>query len=161
MEGKKSKPIEVVNRRAKHEYHFVDTFEAGIMLHGTEIKSVRNGQVGLTDSFCFFEEGELFIKNMYIKEYDFGTYFNHEPRRTRKLLLRRSELKKLERKVKERGFTIIPFRLFMSERGFAKIEIALVTGKKTYDKRDSIKERDQKRDLDRIQKSFKAAKKTI
>lgn len=152
MEQKKKKQVEIVNRRAEFEYHFLDTFEAGISLTGTEIKSLRGGNANINDAFCFFENGELYIKNMYIKEYAFATYFNHEARRTRKLLLRKLELRKLERRVKERGLTIVPYRLYFSERGFAKLEIALAQGKKSFDKRESIKEKDQRRDLDRMKK---------
>lgn len=152
MEQKKKKQVEIVNRRAEFEYHFLDTYEAGIALTGTEIKSLRGGNANINDAFCFFENGELYIKSMYIKEYAFATYFNHEARRTRKLLLRKLELRKLERRVKERGLTIVPYRLYFSERGFAKLEIALAQGKKSYDKRESIKDKDQKRDLDRMKK---------
>jgi SsrA-binding protein len=152
MDKKKKGKVEITNRRAEYEYQFIDTFEAGIVLFGTEVKSLRGGNANINDAFCFFEKGELYIKNMYIKEYAFATHFNHEARRTRKLLLRRPELRKLERKVKERGFTIVPFRLFFSERGYAKLEIALAQGKKSYDKRESIKAKDHKRDLDRIKK---------
>lgn len=144
--------LEIVNRKAEFQYEFVETFQAGVVLQGTEIKSIRSGHVNLNDAYCLFKKGELYVKSLYIKEYKFGTYDNHEPRRDRKLLLKRQELKKLQRKVKERGFTIVPFRLFMSERGFAKIEIALAKGKRTYDKRQSIKEKDQKRDLARMKK---------
>ena len=142
----KKTPREVINRRAKHEYHFIDTYEAGVQLVGTEIKSIRNGGVEMRDAYCTFKKGEL------IAEYDFGNQFNHETRRSRKLLLRKRELKRLEKRVKEKGFTIVPFRLYFSERGFVKIEIALAQGKKTYDKRQSIKEKDQKRDLARMKK---------
>lgn len=149
---KKSKPSEIVNRKAKFEYHFIDTYEAGIVLQGTEMKSIRKGEVNLSDAYCFFKRGELFVKSMFIAEYTFGNIFNHEPRRTRKLLLKKGELKKLEKKIKERGFTIVPYKLFVSERGFAKLEIALAQGKKSYDKRQSIKDRDSKRDLSRMNK---------
>lgn len=149
---KKKKTLEVVNRKAEYQYHFVNTYEAGIMLQGTEIKSIRQGHVNLSDAYCYFNKGELYIKSMYIKEYEYGTYANHEPRRTRKLLLKRQELRKLEKRVKEKGFSIIPHRLFLSERGLAKLEIALAQGKKSFDKRESIREKDQKRDLDRLKK---------
>ena len=149
---KKKKEIEILNRKAKHEYHFIDTYDAGIVLQGTEIKSIRKGEANLRDAYCVFKKGELYIKSLFIAEYKFGNIFNHETRRTRKLLLRRQELKKLEKKVKERGFTIIPYKLFISERGFAKLEIALAQGKKSFDKRQSIKEKDQKRDLARMKK---------
>lgn len=152
MEQKKKKQVEIVNRRAEFEYHFLDTFEAGIALTGTEIKSLRGGNANINDAFCFFENGELYIKNMYIKEYAFATYFNHEARRTRKLLLRKLELRKLEKRVKERGLTIVPYKLYFSDRGFAKLQIALAQGKKSFDKRESIKEKDQRRDLDRMKK---------
>ena len=152
-EKKKNKTLEFFNRRAKHEYFFVSTFEAGIVLQGTEIKSIRAGFVDLRDAFCFFRKGELFVKSLYIKEYEFGTYDNHEPRRLRKLLMKRGELKKLEKRVKEKGFTIVPYRLYLSDRGIAKIEIALTSGKKSHDKRNSIKERDAKRDLARMKKA--------
>ena len=152
MAEKKKTSVEIINRKAKHEYHFVDTYEAGLVLQGTEIKSIRKGNVNLRDAYCYFRKGELYVKNMFIAEYDFGNIFNHETRRTRKLLLKRQELKKLEKKTKERGFTIIPYRLFISERGFAKLEIALAQGKKSYDKRQSIKEKDMKRDMARMKK---------
>lgn len=149
---KKSPKIEVVNRRASFEYHFDDKFEAGIILQGTEIKSIRLGNVNLTDAYCYFKKGELFIKNMFIGEYEFGTYSNHEPRSIRKLLLKKVELKKLERRVKEKGATIVPYKLYLNERGIAKLQIALARGKKSYDKRESIKERDSKRDMSRLKK---------
>jgi SsrA-binding protein len=152
MAEKKQRKIEVVNRRAAHEYYLTEKYEAGVSLWGTEIKSVRNGNVNLNDAFCSFENGELYVRSLYISEYENGTYSNHVPRRTRKLLLRRQELKKLERKVKEKGFTIIPYRMYLSERGFIKLEIALAAGKKSFDKRESIKERESKRDLDRMKK---------
>ncbi len=147
------KPImEIVNRRARYEFHFIQTFEAGIMLTGTEIKSIRKGAANLNDAFCYFKQQELFVKNLFIAEYELGTSFNHDPRRLRKLLLRSSELNKLLKKVKERGHTIIPVRLYINQRGLAKLEIALAQGKNTYDKRDSIKAKDQARELERIKK---------
>jgi len=152
MAEKKPKKIEIVNRRAKHEYYFTETYEAGIVLGGTEIKSIRSGKVSLNDAYCTFDDGELYVRSLFISEYENGTYSNHEPRRTRKLLLRRQELKKLERKVKEKGFTIIPYRMYLSDRGFIKLEIAVAEGKKSYDKRNTIKERESKRDLDRMKK---------
>jgi SsrA-binding protein len=152
MEGKKKSPVEIVNKKAAHQYFLTDTFEAGIMLQGTEIKSIRQGHVNLRDAYCVFKKGELFIRSLYIKEYEYGTYDNHEPRRTRKLLLKRNELRKLEKKVKERGFTIVPYRLYLNERGIAKVEIALAQGKKSHDKRDTIRAKDQKRDLERMRK---------
>ena len=152
MAEKKPKKIEIVNRRASHEYFLTEKYEAGITLWGTEIKSIRSGKVNLTDAFCTFDAGELYIRSLFISEYENGTYSNHEPRRTRKLLLRAKELKKLERKVKEKGFTLIPYRMYLSERGFIKVEIALAQGKKTFDKRETIKDKDNKRELDRIKK---------
>jgi|APTNR8051073442_1049403.scaffolds.fasta_scaffold00562_8 SsrA-binding protein len=150
---KDSSKINIVNRRAEYEFHFLDRMEAGIELTGTEIKSVRKGSADLRDAYCFFKKGELYVKNLYIAEYDWGNQFNHEPRRLRKLLLRGAELRKMEKKIKERGFTIVPYRVYLNERGFAKLEIALAQGKKTHDKRESIKEKDVKRDLDRIKKT--------
>jgi SsrA-binding protein len=150
--SKSKKQIEIVNRRAKFEYQFLDTYEAGIVLQGTEIKSIRQGNANLNDAYCYFKDGELYIKSMYIAEYENGTYANHEARRTRKLLLHRRELKKLERRVKEKGMTIVPYRLYLSERGIAKLEIALSQGKKSYDKRQTIKERDSKREMSRMKK---------
>ncbi len=141
--------MEIVNRKAKFEYHFLQTYEAGMLLTGTEVKSLRAGDANLSDAWCLFDSGELYVKSMYIAPYKFGPQNQHEPRRTRKLLLKRSELKKLERKSTEKGLSIIPYKIYFGETGFAKCEIALAKGKKAYDKRDSIKERDVKRDLDR------------
>ncbi len=152
MAEKKKKTVEIVNRRAQFEYHFLDVFEAGIVLQGTEIKSIRAGNANLSDAYCVFQHGELYVRSMFIAEYEYGTYANHETRRMRKLLLRRPELRKLERRVKERGLTIVPYKLYLSERGMAKLEIALAQGKKTHDKRESIKEKDNKRDLERVKK---------
>ena len=143
---------EIINRKAAYEYHFHSKYEAGIVLQGSEIKSIRNGHVNLNDAYCLFKGNELFIKSLYIKEYDNAGYANHESRRDRKLLLKKQELKKLLRRVKEKGFSIIPYRVYFSERNLVKIEIALAQGKKSYDKRQSIKEKDNKRDLDRLKK---------
>jgi SsrA-binding protein len=151
----KQKNVMITNRRATHEYAFLLEYEAGIMLTGTEIKSIRAGYANLTDAYCVFEQGELYVKNMNISEYANGSYFNHEAKRMRKLLLNRSELRKLERRLKEKGLTVIPYKLYISERGFAKLQIALAQGKKSYDKRESIKERDVKRDIDKVMKSYK------
>jgi SsrA-binding protein len=144
--------MEIKNRRSRFEYHISASFSAGIALTGTEVKSIRDGKAGLVDSYCYFFKEELYIKNMYIAEYKLGTHNNHDPRRLRKLLLNRSELKKLQTKVKERGFTIVPLRIFLSEKGLIKLEIALAQGKKTYDKRQSIKAKDLKREMDRSDK---------
>lgn len=148
--------VEIVNRRASYEYQFVQEYEAGIVLTGTEIKSIRAGNANVSDAYCLFENGELWVKNLYIAEYEYGTDNNHEPRRQRKLLLRRTELRKLERRVKEKGFTIVPYKMYISDRGFAKLVIELATGKKSYDKRETIKEREDKRDLDRLKKIVRA-----
>ena len=142
----------IINRKAEYEYQFSGHFEAGMMLTGTEVKSVRAGHTNLKEAFCFMQRGELFIRNMYIGEYKFGAHNNHEPRRVRKLLLKKAELKKLDRKVKEKGFTIVPYKLYLSERGFIKLEVVLAQGKRQYDKRNTIKDRQNKRDLDRIKK---------
>ena len=132
--------IEIKNRRASFEYRFIQEFEAGIMLTGTEIKSIRKGAANLNDAFCLFRRGELFVRNLFIAEYEMGNVYNHDTRRVRKLLLRGSELAKLEKKVKEKGFTIVPIRRYITSRGLAKLEIALAQGKKSYDKRESLKD---------------------
>jgi len=147
--------IEIKNKKASYLYLFLDTFEAGIQLTGTEIKSIRMGKANLNDAYCQFNNGELYVKNMYVAPYEFGSYYNHESRADRKLLLKRHELKKLEKKVKERGCTIIPFRLFVNLRGFAKLDIALVQGKRSKDKSQLIKERDIKRETDRALKDHR------
>ena len=152
MAKEKKQPVNIVNRKAKFEYEFLDTYEAGIVLQGTEIKAVRKGQANLRDAYCTFKKGELYVRSLFIAEYTHGNQFNHDTRRPRKLLLHRSELRKLEKRVKERGFTIIPYRLYINERGLAKVEIALAQGKKVYDKRESIKQKDLKRDMNRIKK---------
>ena len=141
--------IHIRNRRASFDFHLLDKFVAGIQLTGTEIKSIRMGKASINEAFCFFKKDELWVRNMHIAEYDKGTYANHDPLRLRKLLLRKNELNKLLKKIKERGLTIIPVSLFFSERGFAKMEIALAKGKKTHDKRESIKEREVKREMSR------------
>ena len=137
------------NRKAKYEYTFLEQFTAGIQLFGTEIKSIRNKDVSITEGYCTFKGTELFILNMHIAHYEQGTYNNHEPKRERKLLLNKQELKKLGGKLKDKGLTIIPTRLFISDNGLAKINIALAKGKKIHDKRDGIKDRDSQRDVDR------------
>lgn len=149
---KYKKDIEIVNKKAEYEFHFRETIEAGIMLTGTEVKSVRLGNANLKDGFCFFRKGELYLKNLFIAEFKFGNINNHETRRLRKLLLKKQELRKWEKKVKEKGFTIIPYKLKLNERGLVKIEVVLGQGKKSYDKRESIKERDNKRQMDRLKK---------
>lgn len=149
MKEKISNNIVIKNKRATFDYELLDTFTAGIVLTGTEIKSIRLGKASLVDTFCFFVNGELWIKNMYIAEYFYGTYNNHAARRDRKLLLSKKELRKLEGLGKNSGFTIIPTRLFINDKGLAKLVVAVARGKKEYDKRDSIRERDDKRDMAR------------
>lgn len=144
--------IRIKNRKVTFEFELIEKYIAGIKLTGTEIKSIRAGKVNLTESYCQFYGGELFVKNLHISEYDFGTCNNHEARRDRKLLLNRKELNKLEKKVKESGLTIVCVKMFINERGLAKLEIALARGKKTYDKRESLKLKDAKRDMDRVRK---------
>lgn len=151
-EIKKPRLTEIRNRRVEFEFKLLNTFEAGLILTGTEVKSLREGHANLNDAYCYIRQGELFVRNMFISEYDLGTYNNHDPRRPRKLLLNKGELNKLDKKVKEKGFTIVPVRLYFSERGLAKLEIALAQGKKSFDKRHSIKEKDTKRDLDRLKR---------
>lgn len=151
---KKEHKVEIVNRRARFEYTFLDVLEAGIMLLGTEVKSIRQGNANLRDAYCFFKQGELYIKSLFIAEYEHGNLFNHEARRTRKLLIKRLQLRKLEKQLKEKGLTIVPVRLYLNERGIVKLEIALAQGKKVYDKRESIKEKDLKRDLARVKKMY-------
>lgn len=140
-----SKKVEIKNRKASFEYQFIDTFTAGIVLRGTEMKSIRMGKANISDAHCYITNGELFVKNLHISPYEFGTHYNHEPLRERKLLLQRKELKKIENKLKDVGLTIIPTRLFISDKGLAKLNIALAKGKKLYDKRESIKSRDTER----------------
>jgi SsrA-binding protein len=144
--------IDIKNKKASFEYYFVQTFRAGLVLYGTEIKSIREGKVNLSDSYCLFSKGELWVHDMHISEYRFESYYNHQAKRTRKLLLKKNELRKLENKSEEKGFTIIPTLLFVDERGFAKLEIALCKGKHSYDKRESIKLKDNKRELERALK---------
>jgi SsrA-binding protein len=143
------KKVEIVNRKAKFEFHFLDSYEAGILLVGTEVKSVRNGEANLTDAYCYFSRGELWVKSLFIGEYKQGNRFNHETRRERKLLLNKRELKKLEKRINEKGLTIVPYRLYFNERNRVKLEIKLAQGKKVYDKRESIKQEDVRRDLER------------
>ena len=141
--------INIRNRKASFEYELAEKYIAGIQLSGTEIKSVRNGKVSMNDSYCQFYANELFAKNIHISEYELVTCNNHPAKRDRKLLLNKKELQKLERKIKESGFTIIPTRIFINERGLAKIEIALARGKKVYDKRESLKQKDTDREMGR------------
>lgn len=143
---------EISNRSATYHYAVEQRYTAGMVLTGTEIKSIRQGRVSFNDSYCFFIEGELWIKSLHIAEYSHGTAANHEPTRDRKLLLTKRELRKMEGKIKEKGYTLVPLRIFINEAGYAKIEIALARGKKTFDKRDSIKAKDIERDVKRTLK---------
>ena len=149
MKEKISNNIQIKNKRATFDYELLDTFTAGIVLTGTEIKSIRLGKASLVDTFCIVERGELWVKNMDVAEYFYGTYNNHAARRDRKLLLTRKELRKIEGAVKASGFTIVPTKLFINEKGLAKVIVAIARGKKEYDKRDSIRERDDRREMDR------------
>lgn len=148
------KTINILNKRAKFDYEIIDKYDAGIVLTGTEIKSIRLGKASIAESFCEFSNGELFVINSTIEEYSFGTHYNHKAKSERKLLLNKKELRSLEKSMQNKGLTIIPLRLYINEKGLAKMEIALCRGKKNYDKRETIKDRDTKRDLDRLKKSF-------
>lgn len=149
------KQINIRNRKAHFNYEILDKYFAGIVLKGTEIKSIRSGKASIAESFCEFnEKGELFVINMNIEEYAFGTHYNHRPKAERKLLLTKRELKSLNKDVQTKGFSIIPLRVFINDKGYAKMEIALAKGKKLYDKRDTIRDRDNKRNLDRIKKIY-------
>ena len=145
-----SNDINIKNRQAGFEYELLDRYVAGMVLMGTEIKSIREGKVNLQDGYCYLTNGEVFVKGINITPYAQGTHYNHEATRERKLLLKRSEIRKLEGKVEEKGLTLVPTRLFINDRGMAKLEFALAKGKKIHDKRDSIKERDAKRELSRL-----------
>ena len=147
--------INIKNKRAFFDFEILDRYDAGIILCGTEIKSIRESKVSLVDTYCFFLKRELWTKGMNIAEYSHGTYNNHQPTRERKLLLQKKELRKLERKTKETGLTIVPLRLFINENGFAKLEIALAKGKKQHDKRETLKQKDTSREIDRVKKNFK------
>ena len=145
-----AKDVNIKNKRARFDYEIIDTYTAGIVLTGTEIKSIRQGKASLSDAYCYVTNGEVWVKNMYIAEYFYGSYNNHTERRERKLLLTRKEILKLEKDGKEAGFTIVPLRMFINERGLAKLVIGLGRGKKEYDKRQSIKEREDKRSMARM-----------
>ena len=144
-----SKDFSIRNKKASFEFSFIEKFIAGIQLTGTEIKSIRSGKVSFVDSYCAFLNNELWVLNLHISEYEYGTHYNHEPKRTRKLLLNKRELKKLFTKVKEKGLTIVPTFLFINEKGLAKLEIALARGKQLHDKREDIKKKDAQREMDR------------
>ncbi len=145
--------INIKNKKASFNFEFIEKFTAGIQLKGTEIKSIRQGKASLVDAYCYFKEGELWVKNAHIAEYTHGTYNNHEPKRDRKLLLTKRELKKLEKKILERGLTLVAIRLYINEHGLAKLEIALAKGKREFDKREDIKQKDTKRELSRLKKA--------
>ncbi len=156
MAKKALKPakINIQNKRAKHDYLVIDKLMAGIVLTGTEIKSIRAGKASLVDTFCFVMDGEMWVKNMYIAPYEMGSYNNHASRRDRKLLLNRKEIRNLQNDASSPGYTIVPLRLFVDDNGRAKLDIALCKGKREFDKRASMRERDDKREMDRIRKSF-------
>jgi SsrA-binding protein len=150
--GTKLNPINIRNKRAKFEYHILDTFVAGIQLGGTEIKSIRNGKASILEAYCVVENGEIFVRNMHIAEYSNASFYQHKPKADRKLLLNKREINKIDKQLKTKGFTVIPLRLFINEKGLAKLEIATAQGKKLYDKRQDLKEKDDKRSMDRAMK---------
>lgn len=149
------KQINIKNKKAKFEYHLIDTFTAGIILTGTEIKSIRNSKASILEAYCVYVDGEVFIRNMHITAYENGSFYNHKPRNDRKLLLNKKEIQKIEKFLKVKGNTIVPLKIFLSDKGWAKIDIATAQGKKTHDKRQDLKEKDDKRDMDRAMKTFK------
>lgn len=144
--------INIKNKRAYFDYNLIDKYVAGIALLGTEIKAIRQGKANMTDAFCMFVNGILYVRNLHISEYSHSSFFHHDIKRDRALLLQKREIKKLRVKGEEKGYTIVPLRIFINERGFAKIEIALAQGKKEFDKRDSLKDKDVKREMDRAMK---------
>ena len=150
--AKTQNTINIKNRKATFDYEIIETFTAGIVLTGTEVKSLRQGKAGLTDTYCMVINRELWVKNMYIAEYSYGSYNNHTTHRDRKLLLTRKELVRIAKSAEQPGYSVVPLRVFINERGLAKMVIAVARGKKLYDKRQSIKEREDKRNLDRIMK---------
>jgi SsrA-binding protein len=149
------KKVEIRNKKASFEYNLLESYVAGIMLKGTEIKSIRDGAGSISEAFCFMKNGELFVKNMNIPEYSHGNLMNHDILRLRKLLLNKRELKKIDTKTREKGVAVVPIRLFLSDRGFAKLEIALARGKKSFDKRETIKQKEGKREMDRVMKKYR------
>ena len=149
-----SSKIDIKNKRAKFEFEFLETFTAGLQLYGTEIKSIRNNKASIAEAYGVIIKNELFIRNMYIADYENGSHYNHEPKRDRKLLLNKVELTKLQKKLKNKGLTIVPIKLFISNNGWAKINIALAKGKKIHDKREDLKSKDAQREIDRKLKSF-------
>jgi SsrA-binding protein len=146
-------PVNIRNKKASFEYFILEKYIAGIALTGTEIKSLRESKANIADAYCLFVNGELFVRNMHISEYTFGNYNNHEPKRDRKLLLTKRELKKLNNRLKEQGITVIPLLLFINEKGLAKLEISIAKGKKQYDKRETIKNKDMQREIDKGRKN--------
>jgi SsrA-binding protein len=154
LELRKKSPVQIRNKKASFEYYFVDTYTAGIVLTGTEIKSIRNGKASLVDSFCYINNGELWVKGMNISPYFYGSYSNHEAKRDRKLLLNKREIRRLAEDTKAVGFTIVPTLLFIDDKGHAKVDIALARGKKEYDKRETLKEKEDRREMDRAIKHF-------
>lgn len=154
MAAEKKNSINISNRRAYFEFEILEKLTAGIMLTGTEIKSIRESKANINDGFCFITKGEMFIRNMHIAEYSHGNIYNHDPIRQRKLLLSKKEIKRWANKTKEKGLTIVPLKVFLNERGFAKLEIGLAKGKKTHDKRESLKAKDSKREVDRVLKRY-------
>lgn len=154
QEIRKKSPVQIRNKKASFEYYFVDTYTAGIVLTGTEIKSIRNGKASLVDSFCFINNGEIWVKGMNVSPYFYGSFANHEAKRDRKLLLNKREIRRLTEDTKAVGFTIVPILLFIDENGRAKLDIALARGKKEYDKRQTLKEKEDKREMDRAIKRF-------
>jgi SsrA-binding protein len=145
---KKSAPPKIENRRARHDFHIDETYEAGIVLKGTEVKSIRAGKASINEGFAYISNGEIWLKNMYIKPYEFGSYNNHDERRDRKLLLKRKEIKEIDKSINQKGFTLVPLKMYF-KGGYAKLLIGLGRGKKQFDKRDDIKEKDMKREIDR------------
>ncbi|MBS7399795.1 MAG: SsrA-binding protein SmpB [Prevotella sp.] len=154
QEIRKKSPVQIRNKKASFEYYFIDTYTAGIVLTGTEIKSIRNGKASLVDSFCFINNGEIWVKGMNISPYFYGSYANHVAKRDRKLLLNKREIRRLMEDTKAVGFTIVPVLLFIDEKGRAKLDIALARGKKEYDKRQTLKEKEDRREMDRAIKHF-------
>lgn len=150
----KSNSVNILNKRARFEYHLLDKYVAGIQLKGTEIKSIRNGKASILEAFCVIEDGEVYIRNMHISPYSNASFYQHKPKADRKLLLSKKEIKKLQKGLETKGYTIVPLRIFMNDKGYAKLEISLAQGKKLYDKRQDLKEKDDKRAIDRIKKSF-------
>ena len=154
QEIRKNSPVQIRNKKASFEYYFIDTYTAGIVLTGTEIKSIRNGKASLVDSFCFINNGEIWVKGMNVSPYFYGSYANHVAKRDRKLLLNKREIRRLMEDTKAVGFTIVPVLLFIDEKGRAKLDIALARGKKEYDKRQTLKEKEDRREMDRAIKHF-------